>query len=96
MTTAFAGTVTREMSMPIAASVRLISACQDSQVALDGLTNGLFTGKLLEVWGDGAFQGDYGRFHQAIVDLMPPQQIPNQFKTGQNSPSFDAQRPFDI
>ena len=70
---AWAGPVTREMALPVAASVRLISACQDNQVALDGLTNGLFTGRLLEAWGEGAFQGDYAAFHRAIVDRMPPQ-----------------------
>jgi hypothetical protein len=96
VTAAFAGPVTREMALPIAASVRLISACQDNQVALDGLTNGLFTGRLLEAWGSGAFQGDYAAFHRAIVDRMPPDQTPNHFETGQDSPAFDAQRPFDI
>ena len=90
------GPVTREMALPVAASVRLVSACQDNQVALDGLTNGLFTGKLLETWGAGAFQGDYAGFHKAIVDLMPPTQTPNHYTTGLGSPSFDVQRPFDI
>ena len=94
--TAWAGPVTREMALPVAASVRLISACQDNQVALDGLTNGLFTGRLLEAWGEGAFQGDYAAFHRAIVDRMPPTQTPNLYLTGQASPAYDAQRPFDI
>ena len=93
---AWAGPVTREMALPVAASVRLISACQDNQVALDGLTNGLFTGRLLEAWGEGAFQGDYAAFHRAIVDRMPPTQTPNLYLTGQASPAYDAQRPFDI
>ena len=84
------------MALPVAASVRLISACQDNQVALDGLTNGLFTGRLLEAWGEGAFQGDYAAFHRAIVDRMPPDQTPNHYLTGQPSPAYDAQRPFDI
>jgi len=96
VTAAWAGPVTREMALPVAASVRLISACQDNQVALDGLTNGLFTGKLLETWGAGAFQGDYAAFHKAIADLMPPSQTPNHYNTGLGSPSFDVQRPFDI
>jgi hypothetical protein len=96
VTTAFAGPVTREMAMPVSASVRLISACQDNQVALDGLANGLFTGRLLETWGQGAFQGDYGAFHRAIAERMPPSQTPNHYRTGQPSPAYDAQRPFDI
>ena len=93
---AWAGPVTREMALPVAASVRLISACQDNQVALDGMTNGLFTGRLLEAWGEGAFQGDYAAFHSAIVARMPPTQTPNFYFTGQASPAYDAQRPFDI
>jgi hypothetical protein len=93
---AWAGPVTREMALPVAASVRLISACQDNQVAMDGLTNGLFTGRLLEAWGEGAFQGDYTAFHRAITDRMPPSQTPNFYLTGQASPAYDAQRPFDI
>jgi hypothetical protein len=84
------------MALPVAASVRLVSACQDNQVALDGLTNGLFTGRLLEVWGEGAFQGNYAAFHRAIADHMPPSQTPNLFLTGQPSPAYDVQRPFDI
>jgi hypothetical protein len=87
---------TREMALPVKASVRLVSACQDNQVALDGLTNGLFTGRLLEAWGEGAFSGDYAAFHRAIVDRMPATQTPNHFLTGNPSPAFDAQRPFDI
>ena len=96
VTASWAGPVTREMALPVAASVRLISACQDNQVAMDGLTNGLFTGRLLEAWGEGAFQGNYAAFHRAIVDRMPPEQTPNLYLTGHPSPSYDAQRPFDI
>jgi hypothetical protein len=90
------GANTREMALPLAASVRLISAAQDNQVALDGLDNGLFTSRLREVWGDGAFSGDYSVFHGGITDSMPPTQTPNHFFVGQPSPAYDAQRPFDI
>lgn len=93
---AWDGAATREMALPVPASVRLISGCQDNQVALDGLSNGLFTGRLLTVWGDGGFRGDYASFHEAIRDIMPPTQSPNHFKVGLTSPAFDAQRPFDI
>jgi len=92
----WAGPATREMALPVAASVRLISGCQDNQVSLDGLDNGLFTANLLRVWGNGAFRGDYGTFHRQIVDQMPPTQTPNHFLVGQPSPSYNAQRPFDI
>lgn len=92
----WAGPLTREMALPVSASIRLISGCQDNQVSLDGLENGLFTANLLRVWGDGAFQGDYSAFHRQIVSQMPPTQTPNHFLVGQPSPSYDAQRPFDI
>ncbi len=90
------GANTREMALPLAASVRLMSAVQDNQLALDGLENGLFTGRLREVWGDGAFRGDYDAFYRKLVENMPPAQTPNHFRIGQPSPAFDAQRPFDI
>ncbi len=93
---AWSGPATREMALPIGASVRLLSACQDNQVAMDGLINGLFTSRLLQAWGNGAFQGNYDAFHAAILGQMPPEQTPNQFEVGQASPAYDAQRPFDI
>jgi hypothetical protein len=93
---AWRGAATREMALPVSASVRLISACQDNQVAMDGLENGLFTSRLRQAWGDGAFRGDYAAFHRAIRDRMPPEQSPNHIVEGEPSPAFDAQRPFDI
>jgi hypothetical protein len=84
------------MALPVATSLRLLSACQDNQVAMDGLENGLFTSRLRQAWGDGAFKGDYGTFHRAIRDRMPPHQSPNHMTEGEPSPAFDAQRPFDI
>lgn len=90
------GVAVREMALPLSASVRLISGCQDNQFSYDGLTNGAFTGALRQVWGNGAFQGDYDAFHRAIRDLLPSRQTPNHMKLGQPSPAYDAQRPFDI
>ena len=90
------GAATREMALPLAASVRLISGCQDNQFSYDGLVNGAFTGALRKIWGNGAFGGDYDAFHRAIRDLLPSRQTPNHMKLGQPSPAYDAQRPFDI
>lgn len=80
----------------VKASVRLISGCQDEQYSLDGDFNGLFTGKLKRVWNDGAFEGDYARFHHEILRRMPATQSPNHFQVGREDPSFDAQTPFSI
>jgi hypothetical protein len=78
------------------ASVLLISGCQDNQLSADGDTNGLFTEKLLGVWGDGAFKGAYRDFHRLIVDDMPPTQVPNYYLVGAPSSDFEAQRPFAV
>jgi hypothetical protein len=77
-------------------SALLISACQDSQLAADGLLNGLFTGTLLEVWNGGKFPGGYSAFHREILKRMPPNQSPNMFTTGRRNPRFLRQRPFTI
>ena len=53
------------------ASAILISGCQDNQLSADGTKNGLFTEKLLQVWSDGAFAGDYPTFRSTIVEKMP-------------------------
>jgi hypothetical protein len=79
-----------------AATVRLISGCQDDQTSADGVFNGLFTGTMLKVWDGGAFEGDYARFHADIVERMPKCQIPNHFIIGPGDPAFDGQRPFSI
>lgn len=80
----------------LAASLLLLSGCQDNQLSLDGDRNGLFTQQLLAVWGGGAWAGGYGPFHTAIGAKMPPTQSPNYFRTGVASPSFEAQTPFTI
>jgi hypothetical protein len=81
---------------PITASVRLMSACMDNQLSLDGTFNGLFTGTLLRVWNDGAFAGNYGTFHSEILRRMPSTQSPNHFVIGEPNLAFDEQNPFEI
>jgi hypothetical protein len=78
------------------ASVLLISGCQDNQLSSDGDVNGLFTAKLLEVWGNGDFEGSYYSFHQAIVDRMPATQTPNYYTVGTSNPDLEAQKPFTV
>lgn len=82
---------------PPEAHVLLISGCQDHQLSLDGARNGLFTQRLLETWDNGRFAGQgYPEFHRRIVELMPPQQIPNLFWATPPDPRFELQRPFTI
>lgn len=85
-----------EQPSPIVASLRLISGCQDNQLSMDGTFNGLFTGTLLRVWKNGDFGGNYDKFHQEIVRLMPPTQSPNHLKLGTPSAEYDGQTPFSI
>lgn len=80
----------------VQASVILISGCQDNQLSSDGDVNGLFTEKVLEVWDNGAFSGDYADFHREILNMMPPDQSPNYFVTGMPYSEFEAQRPFTV
>lgn len=83
---------------PILASVLLISACQDVELALDGAFNGLFTGTLLGVWKDGQFRGGYQDFYQAIYKNIDHyyHQHPNYLLIGASHPTFEDQRPFTI
>jgi hypothetical protein len=85
-----------EKQAAVKASVFLISGCMDNQVSSDGDFNGLFTGQLLKVWKNGAFTGNYKKFHKMIVSRMPPDQTPNYFKVGAANPKFEAQKPFTV
>ena len=76
-------------------AVILISGCQDNQTSRDGDHNGAFTEQLLKVWGEGAFKGNYAKFHAAIRARMPADQSPNFFTLGAVGP-FVAQQPFSV
>lgn len=80
----------------LGATALLISACQDNQLAADGLRNGKFTGTLLDVWNGGKFAGGYRAFHREILSRMPPTQSPNFFVTGRPGKRFLRQRPFTV
>jgi hypothetical protein len=80
----------------VKASVLLISGCQDNQESSDGDFNGLFTSKLLSVWNEGKFKGNYQDFHKRILQQMPRFQSPNYFKVGRNFNGFEKERPFTV
>jgi hypothetical protein len=80
----------------IAASVILISGCQDNQLSGDGDFNGVFTGRLRQVWAEGNFNGNYRTFHSRILIGMPPYQSPNYFTVGQSNPAFEQEKPFTV
>jgi hypothetical protein len=80
----------------IEATALLISGCQDDQTSQDGMSNGLFTGTLLEVWNDGAWSGGYDSFHKAIIAKMPADQQPNYMTVGTTNSAFEQQDPLEI
>lgn len=77
-------------------SLQLLAACQDNQLAGDGLGNGFFTTKLLHLWAGGAWQGTYTELFETLQNDMPRQQKPNQQVLGEGTDAFIAQRPFTI
>lgn len=88
--------VPKETDVDLKCTVRLISGCQDNQVSSDGTFNGLFTAKLLQVWNNGSFQGNYSVFHNEILRRMPPDQSTNHYVIGVPNQAYDAQTPFTI
>ena len=86
----------RAEDVDIAAGVILISGCQDNQLSLDGVQNGLFTSKLLEVWKGGEYKGGHRRFRKQIANLMPPTQTPNFYPVGGVRRRFVRERPLTI
>ena len=86
----------KEKDKPIGASVLLISGCQDNQLSQDGVFNGLFTGQMLKTWREGAFKGDYKKFHKTILRTMPPDQSPALTIVGKSNAAFMREKPFMI
>ena len=72
-------------STTVGATVGLVSGCQDNQTSLDGVRNGLFTEKLLQVWDDGAFTGSLHDLRNSVSRLMPPSQTPNYYVVGRRN-----------
>lgn len=75
-------------------SVILLAACKDSQVALDGENNGLFTGTLKRVWAGGKFAGNHRALIRQIQTQMPSHQTPCLVSQGPDAEQFELERPF--
>jgi hypothetical protein len=76
-------------------AVLLISGCQDNQFSMDGEHNGAFTEKLLAVWNQGRYRGNYTGFHARIRAAMPATQSPNFYTLGPAA-TFVTQQPFSV
>jgi len=80
----------------VQAAVKLLSACQDSQVALDGLQHGLFTAYLRKLLEDKTgHQMSIAEMAQNLRSSVP-YQTPNLFEYGGIIPAFDQYSPFKI
>jgi hypothetical protein len=80
----------------IAASVLLISGCQDNQLSADLNDNGLFTAAVKQVWDGGKFTGNYRSFHAELIRRMPQTQSPNFYPIGNPDLKYWKQKPFTI
>lgn len=80
---------------PLNVSRILLSACQANEEAAEGVSHGMFTQALLNVWNSGGFQGDYNKF---IADIGSGISNPNQHPgiTKEGLPDFSAEHPFTI
>jgi len=78
------------------ASVALLAACQDDQVAGDLPSNGVFTDALKTAWNRGRFSGSYSELLRRAQALMPPGQIPNFFAFGPDTDEMAKQRAFQL
>jgi hypothetical protein len=90
--------VPSETASDPAATVLLISGCQDNQLSSDGMSNGLFTETLRAVWQDGAWDrpGGYASLCADVVAQMPPDQTPLYSRVGAANDAFEQERPFTI
>jgi hypothetical protein len=80
----------------IPATVISLTACQDDEVAGDGVNNGLFTGALLQVWNNGQFSGNSEQLLQAVAGKIRMYQRPQYTLFGATNPGALAQKPFAI
>lgn len=81
---------------PVAAAVKLLAACQDNQVALDGQEHGLFTGQLRTLLEKGKGRSmNIGELHRHLCEMVP-YQTPNLFEYGAVIPAFEQYSPFSI
>ena len=80
----------------IAATIRLLSGCQEDELSWESNGSGRFTAALRHSFADGQFEGDYKAFHQAILEQVKQKQTPNHNVRGVPSEEYDRQSPFEI
>lgn len=54
----------------------VMHGCQHNQASIDGKQSGVFTQRLMQVWNQGSYQGNYVRYFSHVVTRMPATQTP--------------------
>ena len=83
----------------IRASVRLLSGCQEHELAYGSDECGRFTWAIENLYNGGAFSESYKAFHRQIVAMLArpaKSQTPGHAVVGREDPDFDSQAPFKI
>ena len=79
----------------VQAAVVLVTSCQESQFALDGPVNGLFTSALKDMWAQRRFQDrTYRELFKEVAREMPQFQQPTYAYFGTGASRFFNERPF--
>lgn len=86
--------ISRARNTSLGCSVILLAAAKDSQVAIDGESNGLFTSSLKEIWNKGKCQDNNRTFIQRIKRIMPRFQTPGLLALGPDAQQLELARPF--
>jgi len=84
---------------PAACSVIHMGSCQDNQLASDGYpgaSNGVFTGKFLQLYDRGNYNDSYMVFFSELKSAMPITQVPTwDTGAGENDPGFENSKLFN-
>lgn len=86
----------QQRSRFVSANLLQLSACEDNQVAIEGISLGFFTRALRDAWREGKFKGDYRDFHKVISAKLPPTQSPCLRTAGPRDWGFMGQKPFTM
>lgn len=80
----------------IKANVCLLASSEDDERSFSGAKLSKFTAILVEIWGNGPYNGNYFDFHQAITNKMPIRQNPSILILNNATNVFRENRPFII
>ena len=80
----------------LAARLVVFTACAETELAMVGAKNSVFTDVLRRVWKRGRFEGDYRALDQALKRESPSFQTPQQLVHGPGEPDLLSERPFTI